>query len=168
MNKSKSSTRLFNCQSEAEFIDKQLQKKSRVLSSHLCRRPLNVIIQRSSTNLANGDKKHEKNDAVPDTDLFMTKLGIDEYNFADDLLDGEDEEIIDDDLNSEDELEAEKQQKLLSQLNKNSMKVGEDLFKASDEVRDQLADIRVLKQFVKQQREQIAEDNMTRMYVGRS
>ena len=98
----------------------------------------------------------------------MTKLGIDEYNFADDLLDGEDEEIIDDDLNSEDELEAEKQQKLLSQLNKNSMKVGEDLFKASDEVRDQLADIRVLKQFVKQQREQIAEDNMTRMYVGRS
>ena len=48
------------------------------------------------------------------------------------------------------------------------MKVGEDLFKASDEVRDQLADIRVLKQFVKQQREQIAEDNMTRMYVGRS
>ena len=38
----------------------------------------------------------------------MTKLGIDEYNFADDLLDGEDEEIIDDDLNSEDELEAEK------------------------------------------------------------
>ena len=46
--------------------------------------------------------------------------------------------------------------------------MGEDLFKASDEVRDQLADLRVLKQFVKKQREQIADDNMTRMYVGRS
>ena len=42
--KSNSNSRLKNCQSEAEFIDRQLKKKSRVLSSHLCRRPMNVII----------------------------------------------------------------------------------------------------------------------------
>ena len=40
-----------NCQSQAEFIDKQLYNKSRVLSSHLCRRPVNVIIHKSSANL---------------------------------------------------------------------------------------------------------------------
>ena len=30
--------------SEAKFLDKQLEKKSRLLSSHLCRKPVNVVI----------------------------------------------------------------------------------------------------------------------------
>lgn len=49
MSKSRSSARLKACQSEAEFLDKQLQKKSRVLSSHLGRRPVNVIIHKSNS-----------------------------------------------------------------------------------------------------------------------
>ena len=97
--KSKSSARLKACQSEAEFLDKQLQKKSRVLSSHLCRRPLNVIIQKSSSNLGKtvsgnlGRQKTENDEnQKKDTDLFLTKLGIDEYNFADEPLNDDESE----------------------------------------------------------------------------
>ena len=62
-----------------------------MLSSHLCRRPLNVIIQKSSQNLGQKPKEAEVVEKVADTDLFLTKLGIDEYNFAEDPLnDGQD------------------------------------------------------------------------------
>ena len=71
-----------NCQSQAEFIDKQLYNKSRVLSSHLARRPVNVIIHKSSANLHQKSPQPQEDDA----DVFMTKIGLNEYDFMNDHL----------------------------------------------------------------------------------
>ena len=50
-----------------------------------------MIIQKSSQNLGQKPKEAEVVEKVADTDLFLTKLGIDEYNFAEDPLnDGQD------------------------------------------------------------------------------
>ena len=66
------------CQSEAEFLGSQVQKKSRVLSNYLCRRPVNVIIQKSSTKFVPKDEEKNK-----DADVFLTKIGPEDYNFLD-------------------------------------------------------------------------------------
>jgi len=42
------------------------------------------------------------------------------------------------------------------------------LYKASDELADQLNDLRVLKQFVKQTREKLTTEHLQREYVGKS
>ena len=50
-----------------------------------------MIIQKSTSNLGNG--KAERAPAAPvlqtDTDFFMTKLAIDEYDFRNEILDKE-------------------------------------------------------------------------------
>ena len=112
-------SRLKNCQSEAEFIDRQLKKKSRVLSSHLCRRPMNVIIQKSMSNLSRAAFK-KTDEKVPDTDLFLTKIGLDDYNFTDELIKNDDGKSDDQvEIDEDDDVDDEAEKKL-NQLNQHS------------------------------------------------
>ena len=50
-----------------------------MLSSHLARQPVNVIIQK-------GVESINQNEKVQDADLFVTKLGIEDYDFTADTL----------------------------------------------------------------------------------
>lgn len=56
-------------------------------------------------------------------------------------------------------------QQQISELNR---KMEKGIQKASDELADQLNDIRALKQFVKQTREQITDQQLQKQYVGQS
>ena len=93
-----------------------------------------MIIQKSSTIVGKTDEEK-----LRDADLFLTKIGIDDYNFDEEPLD--DGPLTDSDGESED-LEAIEKQKKISELNK---KMHNGIQKASDELADQLNDIRALK-----------------------
>ena len=69
---------------------------------------------------SNFSKVQEPVAKAQDTDLFMTKIGIDDYAFADELLNTE---ALDEEFDPADEEEALKQQRLMSQLNEHSKKM---------------------------------------------
>lgn len=108
-----------------------------MLSNYLCRRPVNVIIQKSSAKLVPDDDETHK-----DADVFLTKIGPEDYTFLDDDVktdSGSSTEVRKIDQ------ESLKQQQQIIDLNR---KMEQGIIKANDELADQLSDIRALKHFV--------------------
>ena len=74
-----------------------------------------MIIQKSSSNLGKAEKPPAAPVLQTDTDFFMTKLAIDEYDFRNEILDKEDADHESEKLSrhgeQEDEIDEEAEQR---------------------------------------------------------
>ena len=93
--------------SETDYIDNHLKTKSRLLSSHLCRRPVNVVVQASTSQL-------KETDAM----VFMTKV---EEPLKPEKLESFEHDTHDD---------------LMQQLHQKRTQIEQGLTKASDDLKN--------------------------------